>query len=117
MTAAKVQLCRPAVSNSKGCKVQLCRPGDSGRAKYELVTSLRMHLGNQDAAFGCMGVGEDADGIKVSVAPAFKLSCSRPRSRRVQRYARDTLQKMLHPCTGWEVISRLLCWLSFELGG
>lgn len=39
-----------------------CRPEDRARAKYELVTSLRTHLGCQDDAFGCMGVAEDAEG-------------------------------------------------------
>ena len=42
-----------------------CRSRDLRRAKYELVTSLRTHLGNQDDAFGCMGIAEDADGIQV----------------------------------------------------
>lgn len=41
-----------------------CRPKDFGKAKYELVTSLRTHLGCQDDAFGCMGVAEDAAGVK-----------------------------------------------------
>lgn len=40
----------------------VCRPKDRSKAKYELVTSLRTHLGAQDDAFGCMGVAEDADG-------------------------------------------------------
>ena len=39
-----------------------CRPSDFGRAKYELQTTLRTHLGCQDDAFGCMGVAEDAEG-------------------------------------------------------
>lgn len=40
----------------------MCRPRDQGRAKYQLLTSVRTHLGAQDDAFGCMGVGEDAEG-------------------------------------------------------
>ena len=42
----------------------MCRPQDFGRAKYELVTSVRTHLGGQDDAFGCMGVAEDAEGVQ-----------------------------------------------------
>lgn len=40
------------------------RPKDFKRAKYELTTSVRTHLGCQDDAFGCMGVAEDADGVQ-----------------------------------------------------
>ena len=43
---------------------QTCRPRDARRAKYELVTSLRTHLGREDDAFGCMGTGEDAEGMQ-----------------------------------------------------
>lgn len=42
----------------------LCRPQDLRTAKYELVTSLRTHLGSQDDAFGCMGVSEDPSGYQ-----------------------------------------------------
>ena len=42
----------------------ICRPRDQRRAKYELLTSIRTHLGAQDDAFGCMGVGEDAEGVQ-----------------------------------------------------
>lgn len=41
----------------------LCRLCDTGKAKYELVTSLRTHLGSQDDAFNCMEFAEDADGF------------------------------------------------------
>lgn len=34
------------------------------RAKYELVHTVRVHLGCEDDAFGCMGNGEDSEGIK-----------------------------------------------------
>ena len=43
-----------------------CRPSDLGRAKYELVTTVRTHLGCQDDAFGCMGVAEDDEGQQVA---------------------------------------------------
>ena len=38
------------------------RPCDAARAKYELVHSVRTHLGNEDEAFLCMGNGEDIEG-------------------------------------------------------
>ena len=41
-----------------------CRLRDSARAKYELLHSVRTHLGCEDDAFGCMGNGEDAEGIR-----------------------------------------------------
>jgi hypothetical protein len=41
-----------------------CRPKDIRRAKYELVHTVRVHLGCEDDAFGCMGNGEDSEGIK-----------------------------------------------------
>ena len=44
----------------------LCRPQDAKAAKYELVTTVRTHLGSEDDAFGCMGVAEDADGVQAS---------------------------------------------------
>ena len=37
---------------------------DSARAKYELVHSVRTHLGCEDDAFGCMGNGEDSEGTR-----------------------------------------------------
>ncbi|EIE19204.1 very-long-chain 3-ketoacyl-CoA synthase [Coccomyxa subellipsoidea C-169] len=40
------------------------RPKDIRRAKYELVHTVRVHLGCEDDAFGCMGNGEDSEGIK-----------------------------------------------------
>eukprot|EP00884_Botryococcus_braunii_P006528 jgi/Botrbrau1/15877/Bobra.40_1s0061.1 len=40
------------------------RPRDARRAKYELMHSVRSHLGCEDDAFGCMGNGEDAEGVK-----------------------------------------------------
>ena len=43
-----------------------CRPSDLGRAKYELVTTVRTHLGCQDDAFGCMGIAEDEEGQQVA---------------------------------------------------
>jgi 3-ketoacyl-CoA synthase len=39
-----------------------CRPKDARRAKYELLHSVRTHLGNEDEAFLCMGNGEDVEG-------------------------------------------------------
>ena len=41
------------------------RPKDARRAKYELMHTVRVHLGCEDDAFGCMGNGEDTEGIKV----------------------------------------------------
>jgi 3-ketoacyl-CoA synthase len=38
------------------------RPHDARRAKYELVHSVRTHLGNDDQAFQCMGNGTDMQG-------------------------------------------------------
>lgn len=40
------------------------RPKDLRRAKYELMHTVRVHLGCEDDAFGCMGNGEDSEGIK-----------------------------------------------------
>jgi 3-ketoacyl-CoA synthase len=40
------------------------RPSDARRAKYHLLHSVRSHLGCEDDAFGCMGNGEDAEGVK-----------------------------------------------------
>ena len=40
------------------------RGKDARTAKYELMHSVRTHLGAEDDAFGCMGNGEDADGVK-----------------------------------------------------
>ena len=44
----------------------LCSAGlrDRARAKYELVHSVRTHLGCEDDAFGCMGNGEDSEGTR-----------------------------------------------------
>ena len=42
------------------------RPKDARRSKYELMHTVRVHLGCEDDAFGCMGNGEDAEGIKAS---------------------------------------------------
>jgi hypothetical protein len=42
----------------------ISRPKDLRRSKYELMHTVRVHLGCEDDAFGCMGNGEDADGIK-----------------------------------------------------
>ena len=41
-----------------------CRPKDVRRAKYQLEHTVRVHLGCEDDAFGCMGNGEDSEGIK-----------------------------------------------------
>jgi hypothetical protein len=49
-----------------GCHAR--RPKDLRRAKYELQHTVRVHLGCEDDAFGCMGNGEDSDGIKVGPA-------------------------------------------------
>jgi 3-ketoacyl-CoA synthase len=38
------------------------RRGDAGRAKYEYVTSVRTHLGADDAAFGCLVRKADDEG-------------------------------------------------------
>ena len=40
------------------------RPKDLKRAKYQLEHTVRVHLGCEDDAFGCMGNGEDSEGIK-----------------------------------------------------
>lgn len=40
------------------------RPKDVRRAKYQLEHTVRVHLGCEDDAFGCMGNGEDSEGIK-----------------------------------------------------
>lgn len=56
--------CKPSLDQGLTLYFLSCRPRDFGRAKYELVTSLRTHLGCQDDAFGCMGVAEDAEGLK-----------------------------------------------------
>ena len=42
----------------------ICRPKDLRRAKYQLDHTVRVHLGCEDDAFGCMGNGEDSEGIK-----------------------------------------------------
>jgi 3-ketoacyl-CoA synthase len=39
------------------------RAADAGAAKYELTHTVRTHLGCEDDAFGCMGNGEDKDGV------------------------------------------------------
>jgi len=39
------------------------RAGDARRAKYVLTDTERTHLGCEDSAFGCMGNGEDAEGV------------------------------------------------------
>lgn len=54
------------------------RPKDLRRAKYELAHTVRVHLGCEDDAFGCMGNGEDSDGIK---ARALLLMELQPQSR------------------------------------
>ena len=46
---------------SHGCA---CRPKDLKRAKYQLEHTVRVHLGCEDDAFGCMGNGEDSEGIQ-----------------------------------------------------
>ncbi|CAK0783411.1 hypothetical protein CVIRNUC_006610 [Coccomyxa viridis] len=40
------------------------RPKDLKRAKYQLEHTVRVHLGCEDDAFGCMGNGEDSEGIQ-----------------------------------------------------
>eukprot|EP00884_Botryococcus_braunii_P009566 jgi/Botrbrau1/18610/Bobra.0367s0050.1 len=42
------------------------KPSDAPQAKYELLHTLRTHLGNDDEAFMCMGTGQDEEG-KVGV--------------------------------------------------
>ena len=39
------------------------RPCDAARAKYVLRHTVRTHLGCEDAAFQCMGAGEDSLGL------------------------------------------------------
>jgi len=39
------------------------RAADAKAAKYELTHTVRTHLGCEDDAFGCMGNGEDKDGV------------------------------------------------------
>lgn len=67
--AATGWFCCGGLQNSQTCWLLLllkteqnCRPKDLPRVKYELQTTLRTHLGHEDDAFGCMGVGEDAEG-------------------------------------------------------
>ena len=43
--------------------MQSCRPQDAARAKYELKTTLRTHMGADDGAFLCMGDGRDEKGL------------------------------------------------------
>ena len=52
--------CRALIDNLVFC----CRPRDVRRAKYQLEHTVRVHLGCEDDAFGCMGNGEDSEGIK-----------------------------------------------------
>ena len=60
----KTQITRLYEAASQGVWANFCRPQDVRKAKYELTTTLRTHLGYQDDAFGCMGVAEDADGVQ-----------------------------------------------------
>jgi hypothetical protein len=39
------------------------RPCDAARAKYALQHTVRTHLACEDAAYGCMGAGQDAQGL------------------------------------------------------
>ena len=41
----------------------ICRAADASRAKYDLRHTVRVHLGNEDEAFGCMGAKEDDVGL------------------------------------------------------
>ena len=41
----------------------LGRPKDAGKAKYSLQHTVRIHLGANDDAFGCMGQKEDMTGL------------------------------------------------------
>ena len=41
----------------------LCRPKDAGKAKYLLQHTVRIHMGANDDAFGCMGQKEDMAGL------------------------------------------------------
>lgn len=45
------------------CALMSNHPADAKVAKYQLTQTVRTHLGAQDDAFGCMGNGEDADGV------------------------------------------------------
>ena len=45
------------------CALMSNHPADAKVAKYQLTHTVRTHLGAQDDAFGCMGNGEDADGV------------------------------------------------------
>lgn len=74
-----------------------CRPRDARRAKYELVTSLRTHLGNQDDAFGCMGIAEDADGVQVHLLLQHELLSSTAR-----KLKHKDIATMRLGCTAWE---------------
>ena len=40
-----------------------CRPKDAGKAKYLLQHTVRIHMGANDDAFGCMGQKEDTAGL------------------------------------------------------
>ena len=45
------------------CALMSNHPADAKVAKYQLTHTVRTHLGAQDDAFGCMGNGEDAEGV------------------------------------------------------
>jgi len=45
------------------CALMSNHPADAKPAKYQLTHTVRTHLGAEDDAFGCMGNGEDADGV------------------------------------------------------
>lgn len=40
------------------------RPGDTARAKYQLLHTVRTHMASEDSAYQCMGFGEDGEGIR-----------------------------------------------------
>ena len=40
------------------------RPCDAARAKYVLAATQRTHMASSDEAYGCMGEGEDGEGLK-----------------------------------------------------
>ena len=91
-------------------KATTCRPQDARRAKYELTTTLRTHLGYQDDAFGCMGVAEDAEGIQgVFLRKNVIEVAGRSLKINISALAPRVLPIM-------ELVSLFLCLLILELG-
>ena len=58
---------------SQQCSADDARRRDRWSAKYELLHTVRTHMGASDANFGCVVQREDANG-KVSQAGAMAVS-------------------------------------------